>query len=52
MDTDVGLVGAVGVEDIAIIRHEDVVLVVKRGMEQNVRELLALLKNSENKDYL
>jgi len=52
VDTDVGLVGAVGVEDIAIIRHEDVVLVVKRGMEQNVRELLALLKNSENKDYL
>lgn len=43
VDTDAGIVAAVGVSDVAIIRHRDVVLVVKRGEEQRVRELLPLL---------
>jgi len=47
VDSDQGIVAAVGVEDIAIIREGDVVLVVKRGMEQNVRELLAQLNTKE-----
>lgn len=51
VDSDVGLVAAVGVEDVAIIRNGDVVLVVKRGMEQNVRELLAQMKTEELKEF-
>lgn len=49
VDSDVGLIAAVGVEDIAIIRDGDVVLVVKRGMEQNVKELLAQMTGEVNK---
>ncbi len=52
VDADVGLVAAVGVEDLAIIRQGDVVLVVRRGMEQNVREILAQLKTDDLKEYL
>ncbi len=51
IDSDAGLVAAVGVEDLAIIRNGDVVLVVKRGMEQNVRELLAQMKTEELKEF-
>jgi mannose-1-phosphate guanylyltransferase/mannose-6-phosphate isomerase len=51
IDSDAGLVAAVGVEDLAIIRNGDIVLVVKRGMEQNVREILAQLTDEDLKSF-
>lgn len=51
IDSDSGLVAAIGVEDVAIIRHRDVVLVVKRGQERLVSRLLNQLQAGELKEY-
>lgn len=45
VDSDAGLVAAVGVEDVAIIRSGDIVLVIKTGMEQHVKEILKRLED-------
>lgn len=52
VDTDNGIVATIGVSDLLIIRDRDVVLVVKRGEEQKVRELLAKIKRNGMENYL
>jgi len=52
VDSDAGLVAGIGVEDLVIIRHGNVVLVARRGMEQNVRDLLAQIDSAGMKEYL
>lgn len=47
VDCDAGLVAAVGVEDLVIVRRGDVVLVVKRGQERLVPRLLAQMQSGE-----
>jgi mannose-1-phosphate guanylyltransferase len=52
VDSDAGLVAGIGVEDLVIIRHGDVVLVARRGMEQNVRDLLTQIEAVGLEEYL
>ncbi|MBL4888611.1 MAG: mannose-1-phosphate guanylyltransferase [Candidatus Lindowbacteria bacterium] len=51
VDTDHGVVAVVGVEDIAIVRHKDAILIVKRGEEQKVRDVLVQLKQKDLEKY-
>lgn len=47
-----GLVAVLGVEDVAVIRTDDAVLVVRRGEEERVREIVAELKDRRLDRYL
>lgn len=46
VDSDAGLVAAVGVEDITVIRRGEIVLVVKRGQERLVPRLVQQLQGA------
>lgn len=51
--SDGGLVAAIGVEDLVIVKTEDVVLVCHKDREQEIKELVQLLKaDPARKQYL
>jgi len=46
MHADKGIVSAVGVKDLVIVKNGDAVLVCRKDMAQNIKELVALIKNA------
>jgi len=46
------LIVTIGVDDLVIVNTKDVLLVCHRSQTQKVRQVVELLKNSENKRYL
>ncbi len=52
VDSDGGLVALLGVEDLIVVRTKDAVLVAKRGRGEDVRELVARLREQGRDAYL
>lgn len=52
LDSDEGLVATIGVEDLVIVRREEILLVMKRGEEQRVKEVLEKLRERGEEKWL